>query len=188
MMGSSHKMMGFAAGLSAATVLGGSVAEIIACSFVGLVGSLAPDIDHKKSIAGRFAFPISWVIATLFTHRGITHSALVIGGIVALFYYGSIVSLYGQNIPLVATIYGYAFAAGMLSHVMGDMLTKKGVMFFWPIPVYIGIPLITTGSKAEKPLAISLSIGLLAAPYYMSIATFSEPYFNRVSGYINGLT
>ena len=85
MLGKTHKYVGACCGIVAAeffaqkyispenVILGGM---IISSSFIG---SLLPDIDHKKSIMGQKYQMTSSFISSLFGHRGITHAPLVWG-------------------------------------------------------------------------------------------------------------
>lgn len=55
------------------------------------------------------------------------------------------------NTPAAATAWlPYAVAAGMLTHIAGDWLTKGGVPLLWPIPWRTALGLFTTGGRLEK--------------------------------------
>jgi len=41
---------------------------------------MMPDIDHPQSAFGKRVLPLSIPIATVFGHRGITHSLLAVAG------------------------------------------------------------------------------------------------------------
>lgn len=89
---------------------------IIACFF-----SVFPDIDSSKSRIGRKAGIISDGIEFLFRHRGIVHSVFVpMLAFLALI-------LVGMDVLGIAVVLGYG------SHLLLDMLTKQGVMPFYPL-------------------------------------------------------
>lgn len=88
----------------------------IAWAGVGMLGSVLPDIDHPRSLLGRFN-----PFARHFTHRGATHS---LAGCLAF------------------GLLGYALAdaqaamflvLGYLSHLLLDACTPKGISFWWPL-------------------------------------------------------
>jgi len=49
-----------------------------------VIGSLLPDVDHPQSWVGRRTRPISTALAATLGHRGVTHSALALIGLMAL--------------------------------------------------------------------------------------------------------
>ncbi len=99
-----------------------------------LFSSLLPDIDHINSFIGNKFKNISYFIYKIFGHRTITHSLIIlyllyilIFNIKFLFYNISISIKYGVFI-------------GYLSHILADMLTIKGINFFWPFKIYFKFP------------------------------------------------
>jgi len=54
---------------------------------------------------------------------------------------------------------------GFASHVAADILTKKGVMLFWPVPIWIKVPVISTNSRKEPLLALFLAVVIVCYPY-----------------------
>ncbi len=77
MIASSHVVVGCAAWAGLAS-LGGLPVEPVGLGLAAL-GSLAPDIDHPHSWLGRRLPWLSWPLAALLGHRGLTHSLLAIG-------------------------------------------------------------------------------------------------------------
>jgi len=77
------------------------------------LGSLAPDIDHPYSVLGRYN-----VFASLMKHRGFMHT---------------IPALLLWFIPFIVVpkLYLY-FAWGYVLHLIGDSLTKTGIMWLYP--------------------------------------------------------
>lgn len=95
---------------------------------VGGVAGVIPDLDEPKSKFGRILFPISIPLSAFFEHRTFTHSLLFAGllGGISYFFFEKWVAL--------------AIIAGILAHILGDMLTGK-VKLFYPIDKSIGIPI-----------------------------------------------
>jgi inner membrane protein len=87
-----------------------------------MLGSLLPDIDHPKSFVGRRLWFISVPIASVFGHRGMTHSLLAIGLWVWLMTCG----LAWEQDMVVAAAVGY------LTHLAGDWMTVGGIPLLWP--------------------------------------------------------
>lgn len=79
------------------------------------LGSLFPDIDHPKSILGKYN-----VMASLMKHRGFMHTI------------PAILLLYIPFISVNPIIYFY-FAWGYIFHLIGDSLTKTGIMWLYPL-------------------------------------------------------
>ncbi|MBI4148900.1 metal-dependent hydrolase [Candidatus Woesearchaeota archaeon] len=81
---------------------------------VAAFASLLPDVDHPDAKAGRY-MPLSF----LFEHRGFFHSIAALAmmsGIGLAFFPG----------------YTAAIAIGYGSHILGDALSRKGIMPFHP--------------------------------------------------------
>lgn len=88
-----------------------------------LFGALLPDSDYI----------VDWLFGTT-VHRTLTHSLLfVIGATVFLYFL-----LRRTGVCIVtnnekqALLLAYVFGAGILSHLLLDMLFSEGVPFFWP--------------------------------------------------------
>ena len=93
---------------------------------LAVISSLVPDICHTQSKIGRRFKLISFFIRMIFGHRTFTHSLLFIAIIVCLLYVIQTPSYYLVTIIL-----------GLLSHVILDMLTPRGVKLFYPIPINV---------------------------------------------------
>lgn len=104
-------------------------------------GALLPDIDQASSTLGSRCKPIAWLLQ----HRGVTHSLLFAA--------------------LCGVLYPY-LGLGVLSHIVLDMLNRKGVMLFWPFRKTIGIPFldIKTGGFFEWLLRLIMTA---AAIYFV---------------------
>lgn len=116
---------------------------IVAAGF----GSLLPDIDHPRSVLSGW-LPGAGLLRLGTRHRGLTHSVIPLM-VVAL-------------AVLVSTMPGkavnFAIMAGMISHLILDMLTPEGVQLFYPlrgfwrfpaltlVPVWLWESLLTTGA------------------------------------------
>jgi inner membrane protein len=97
------------------------VVYIIATIF----GSLLPDIDEPESYIGRKIPIFSNFLSIFISHRGITHYLCV-----PLFFL--VIGIFQSN-EFYSTLF-IGLSIGILSHDIGDMLTKGGIIgFFFPI-------------------------------------------------------
>ncbi len=148
MMAKSHVVVGLAAWLAAAPLLHLPPTDPL---YLGLavVGALLPDVDHPGSWVGRRSRPVSTVVAALLGHRGITHSAMAVAGLLVL-----LLQAGGRHAVICALVVGY------LSHLAADMLTPRGLRLAWPMRRSWGVPLCRTGSPAEPLIVLGLIGGM----------------------------
>ena len=148
MMVKSHVVVGLAAWIAAAPLLHLSPVDP---AYLGLAvaGSLLPDVDHPNSWIGRRSRPVSTAIAAALGHRGLTHSAVAVAGLVALLLHA------GCRQAEVS-----ALAVGYLSHLGADMLTPRGLRLAWPLKKTWGLPLCRTGSPMEGVIVAVLVCGV----------------------------
>jgi inner membrane protein len=148
MMAKSHVIIGVATWFAAAPVLHLPPTDSV---YLGLavVGSLLPDVDHPQSWVGRRTKPVSTALAATLGHRGITHSAFALIGLVALLLHT------GSRQGAVS-----ALAVGYLSHLAADMLTPRGLRLAWPLRKTWGLPLCRTGSPAETLIVVAVVCGI----------------------------
>jgi inner membrane protein len=144
MMAHSHVVFGLALWTGVAALHGAPAGGPIDLGLV-VIGSLLPDIDHPSSWFGRRLPFISWPLAALVGHRGVTHSGLAIAA------WAAAIAACGSSLWL------GPLAVGYLSHVLGDCLTPSGVPMLWPSRRRFRIPLFRTNSLAEH-----VSIGVVA--------------------------
>jgi inner membrane protein len=120
-----------------------NIDTVIINTFFFFLGSLLPDIDEPNSYIGRKLPFISTFFGHIFTHRGFTHTLLFSLIPIALFNFTGL-SLF------------VFLSMGILSHCVGDMLTKGGIIgFFYPFfkNKRIGIPKVLafyTGGLVES--------------------------------------
>ncbi len=147
-MARSHVVVGLAAWIAAAPRLHLPPGDPL---YLGLAvtGSLLPDSDHPKSWVGRRTRPVSTATAAILGHRGITHSAIAVIGLVALLLH------VGYRRGEVSAV-----AVGYLSHLAADMLTPRGLRLAWPLRRNWGLPVCRTGSPAEPLIVLALLCGL----------------------------
>jgi inner membrane protein len=145
MMARSHVVVGAASWIAAAPWLHLNPLEPASLG-LAVAGSLLPDVDHPQSWVGRRMRPLSTIVASALGHRGLTHSALAVFGLVAL---------------LAHTGYRWgwisAFAVGYLSHLAADMLTPRGLRLAWPLQKTWAWPLCRTGSPMEPFIVLALT-------------------------------
>lgn len=130
----------------------------------GAAGALIPDICHAGSKIGR-RFPLlAGVVRLLFGHRTVTHSLLfviVVGA--ALFSF----------IPNYSTVRD-GLLIGMISHLVLDAATVKGIELFWPFRQKVRLPLYTrTGGLVETILFILFIVTIF---WYGVAVQFPHPF------------
>ncbi|MFP4649192.1 MAG: metal-dependent hydrolase [Halorhodospira sp.] len=147
MTGTSHVLLGLS-GYAALAIHTGLPLEMTTVT-AAAVGSLAPDIDHPRSRIGQLLWPISYPLARVFGHRGITHSVLALAAIALLGWW-----LQGPAV--------LAFGIGYALHLAADACTTQGVPLLYPSRVRFHGPLtVRTGGLGEVALT-SLLLLLLA--------------------------
>lgn len=99
-------------------IAGKNIFESKTALAVAVVASLLPDVDNPSAPIGRVFAPISRYINTVYGHRGVTHSALAL--VVCTLIFAAFSKLW--------IIFFWAY----LSHLVFDMLTLQGVLFFYP--------------------------------------------------------
>ena len=118
------------------------------------LGSLLCDIDMKGSYISK-RFPIIYkLFGKRFKHRGFTHSLLFI---VVIAFLGDMVIVSSDNNVVFTCIFS-GILAGVISHIILDLITKEGVELFYPISINFSILPIKTSSKTEKNINKFLSL------------------------------
>ena len=148
MMAKSHVVVGLATWVATAPLLHLSPVNPLYLA-LAVAGSLLPDVDHPNSWIGRRSRPISTAIAAALGHRGLTHSAVAVAGLIALLLHA------GCRQAEVS-----ALAVGYLSHLAADMLTPRGLRLAWPLRKTWGLPLCRTGSPTEGVIVAVLVCGV----------------------------
>lgn len=155
MMGSTHAIIGLAAGLGIGLVTNASFSEATGLAMIGGAAALLPDIDHpngqirqKMGVAGHLS--LFWL-----SHRGLTHTLLFALGVAVLAFYFTPESI------------RWAIIAGYSSHLVGDAITRRGIPLLWPLsgrPFFLLPRLlrISTGGWIER-LVWLLGMAALAA-------------------------
>lgn len=139
---------------------------------LAIVSSLLPDICHTRSKVGRQLKILSLLISLLFGHRTFTHSLLFIGIVIFLL-----------NLIQTPIYYMVSIIVAMISHVILDMLTPRGVKLFYPIPLTIKFPFtFKTGGLVDASLATALTFGAL----YIFFQTFINDILKYFSHSILG--
>jgi inner membrane protein len=144
---------------------GSALALPVALALV-VLGSLLPDLDHDdgqlanaRILGVPLLKPLSWLIGALFGHRGATHSALALGGLIAL---GELPFL-----PWAWANLGFLLGWGYAFHLLADALTKSGIPLLWPLDRRFGFPpfralRFTTGTWPETLIVALLTVAGLA--------------------------
>lgn len=147
MKGSTHLLLGLLAGVALVSQRD-SLEQIAAVVIASCIGSLAPDIDHPKSLIRNKLSAPGHIAFFWMKHRTITHSLVAMVAVTLLGIY-------------VHQVYGLAFAAGYATHVAADGLTVTGVPLLWPVSNFrYKVPLVRTGGIRER-LFFFVGFGLL---------------------------
>ncbi|MFY4776676.1 metal-dependent hydrolase [Metabacillus sp. RGM 3146] len=145
MTGKTHIMGGVASGLALAHF---THYDPVLLTAAGALGGLIPDICHSGSKIGRMAPLLAKIINVLFGHRTFTHSLLF------LIIVNSLIAAFLPNDSIRAGI-----LAGMVSHIILDAGTKKGIKLFYPIKISVRLPFTTrTGSAVEHAVFAVISV------------------------------
>lgn len=118
----------------------GRVAFIFASAFF----SLLPDIDLHTSKIGKSLLPASYLVESIFSHRGAIHSLAFAFGTYSLFYISGSIFL------------GAAFLTGYLSHLFLDALNHKGIPWLYPYQRRLRGPFKSGGVADASLLGASL--------------------------------
>jgi len=150
-LGTSHFVLGAAAGVAVAHVLHGDT--LMAAAIGGTMG-LLPYVDTEQSALGR-RLPRWWHALTP-GHRGVTHSLAWCGAVTALVYGLQVWLLtHTPESPYLVLV----VLAGLLSHLAADACTDHGVPLLWPIRVRVGLPwplAFRTGSWPERVVTVAV--------------------------------
>ncbi|MGP1931316.1 MAG: metal-dependent hydrolase [Arsenophonus sp. ET-YP4-MAG3] len=124
-----------------------------------LFGALLPDIDHPSSYLGRLFRFISIPVCKLCGRRGFTHSLFS-------WFIITLLSTQFSNSYLFSDTLVKGFLLGYFSHLVGDMLTKKGIPFLWPLKIQFCFPILNNNfiQKSEYFIAILLVICAILIP------------------------
>jgi membrane-bound metal-dependent hydrolase YbcI (DUF457 family) len=128
-----------------------SNADLFIVPFVVWLGAIYPDFDfiwwlrkwHRKLFHNIFAVTLpASIIILIFTVYNRSYHGLLVAG---------------------------AFSLGCFVHILSDSITPTGTYVLWPLAkkFKLGIPLITTGSKAET-LMMLLASGLFILYVYFA--------------------
>lgn len=114
--------------------------------YFSYLGSLFPDIDHKRSSISKMFPLLSNILSKHCRHRGFTHSILCLALIGFIFKF--IIFISDFNIITLTSSFG--FVCGYASHLLLDLTTLEGIEIFYPCKINFKLGKIKTGSKFEK--------------------------------------
>ena len=140
MMFYTHLVLAFVIGLLSINYFHPS--NVILFMVIVMFGGILPDIDHPKSKLGSYFKLINWLVK----HRGILHSLLILPVIALLLSYFNYSFI---SIPLII---------GYIAHLIGDIVTKEGLMLLYPLSDFRINGFIKVGGLLEKLIFIALLI------------------------------
>lgn len=148
MTGKTHSSAGLLIGSMVATHYQLDLFESVTAIVIAGLASILPDICHSRSIISQRLKLINFIIKHLFGHRTFTHSILFI-----------FICYYLLTLIQTPIYYMISIICGMLSHVILDMLTPRGVRLLFPLPVRVRFPIqFKTGGLLDVSLASAFSI------------------------------
>lgn len=150
--------------------------------------SLLPDIDHTKSIIGKFVYPLARYIDRNFGHRTITHSLtfFIPVLILAIFTELNFINPYYDREGL---SFSLIFGLALFSHYILDMATISGIPLFYPLMknpcVFPANPnfRLRTGNVKSEALAMCFFVVIIFSSYDLFQNGFWTSY-NRGFGTI----
>ena len=134
-----HLMGGLTAGLATAKYIAptvpysGLVDGIVGSGVVlcgALLGSLLPDIDHRHSYIGRKFKIASFIISKTLGHRSVVHTPLIIFAFTAFLFFLS--NEFTGEVQALSKSFVIGLSAGMWSHLLLDLMTKRGIPLLYP--------------------------------------------------------
>lgn len=133
-----------------------------------MAGSLFPDLDHRGSYLSRRMKLSSMIISNMFSHRGATHSPILLTIGTTIAYLLSKLYYIGELSIIIAT----AFLLGALSHVFLDWFTKGGVPMFMPISKKkYSLLKMSSGKAGEKIVFMTcISLACILLVYKMGLS------------------
>lgn len=149
MLGKIHATAGFCLGVALSATASPAEAAIIIGETV--LGSLAPDIDHKNSTISKKLRPVGFVASAVAGHRTLFHNAFVYAAAFATLWY----------FAKPTAVFLIPFFAGIASHLLLDALNPMGIPLLFGGRIHLAN--IHTGSKAEDVLRGLLKVLCFAA-------------------------
>lgn len=182
MTGKTHQLIALTAVAAAAARwpqilgIGASLLALIAA----MSGALTPDIDHPAANIWK-RFPAGSIVGRIVRmvlggHRNISHS--ILGAVLITFLSRRLLDVIHPDYLAQALAVRQAYLVGYYSHLASDTFTDRGIPWFWPLRLSIGLPpgpatfRITTGSVVERRLLRPLLLALLVAILAMNWADF----------------
>jgi len=122
MTGRTHLLIGVASGIFGAAHA--PTDNLLRAAIVGaaVFAALLPDIDHPRAIISGYAPGVGQAARLFISHRGATHTILFAALCMGL--------LFAVHAPVSIAA---AAGAGILSHLVADMLTVQGVPLLMPL-------------------------------------------------------
>jgi inner membrane protein len=165
MTGKTHISCGLLIGALSINYFHTEIFTSVTIMTLAVISSIFPDICHTRSIIGRRFKLISFIVRLLFGHRTFTHSLLFMIIIGALLVFIQSPTRYIVTIML-----------GLISHVILDMLTSRGVKLFYPLPINVRFPFVCrTGGLVDLSLASAITVGTC----YVLLRPFIDPFITQ---------
>ena len=151
MMGRTHALTGWCAGLVVAPLTGvDSIAQAVVFASTTAGFALLPDLDHPGARASKLLGPLTaagtaaggpWAVAgvvllgLLLAEDALGDWLLPVGGAAVIWWVYEAGPDPLAQLDAVSGYLGIAVAAGCITHCLGDALTESGCPFLFPVPI-----------------------------------------------------
>lgn len=144
LVGKTHFYAGLCAGAAFAVWADLPLLDCAAAAAAGILGGLAPDLDHRKSKITQKTGMFGFVSSRMLKHRGVLHAPILYVVLAAVLF--PCIGVY----PLTqAAVCG--LLAGALSHLFLDALNPSGIPLLWPLlKKRISLLPIQTGGRIDR--------------------------------------
>ena len=146
MMFKTHLVFGLLVGLFMIEYF--NISEKVLFVSICVFSAVLADLDHPFSKLGNKVKPLSWLLNLLFGHRGFMHTVWFPFFIYFLF------------MVFDKTLWAGAFFLGYMSHLIMDMLSTRGVYFFFPLNRTRINGFIKVGGSLEWVVFIAILVGI----------------------------
>jgi membrane-bound metal-dependent hydrolase YbcI (DUF457 family) len=143
------------------------------------LGTLLPDLDNRRSVAGRLLPFISGPLESRLGHRQEWHTP-------AANVFVALITL--PLVPLVGWIAWALISLGFLAHLTLDVLDRQGLMLFWPATrrrYFVAGTDLSPGSSAERRLLpglliLAVALGVISVRAVRPPAPLAAPSYDDI--------
>ncbi len=158
MKGTTHIIGGLAAAAITTHTFNITIQQPIIFYTAALFGAVIPDICHPKSMVGRMIPIVSTSLSRIVGHRTLTHSLLFV--IATMWLMSQFSFQYAADIQV-------GLIAGIISHIILDAMTPRGVKLLYPLQTSFKFPFSSqTGSRVGETIISLVLLGIVVMMFY----------------------